>query len=123
MNKRILIIDDVRDIAEAFKKQLDLCGGYDSDIASGGAEALEMASASHYDLLLLDLVMPDVDGIEVLNAIKADPEKYGHVPVIALTNVTAEDTRKEVEGLGADGYVVKTDAEIETVVAELFNRG
>ena len=120
MSKNILIIDDARDIAQAFKKQLDLTGSYEVDTASGGSEGLEKIAAGNFDLVLLDLVMPDIDGIEVLTTIKSDPKKYKDVPVIVSTNVTAEDTRKEIEALGAAGFVVKTDVDIDSVVDGFF---
>ncbi len=122
MNKKILIIDDANDIAEAFKKQLDLSGGYDTDIANGGKQGLEMISGNSYDLVLLDLVMPEVDGIEVLSSLKKSPETYQNVPVIVLTNVTSADTRKEVEDLGVAGFIVKTDTDIDVVIGEFFNK-
>ena len=120
MNKKILIIEDAKDIANAFKKQLELQGGYDIEIAVGGKQGLEMMSQSQFDLILLDLVMPEVDGIEVLKTVKNEPEKYKKAPIMVLTNVTAEDTKKEVESLGIVRFVVKTDADVDEIVEEFF---
>lgn len=120
MNKRILIIDDAQDIANVFKKQLDLLGGYDVDLASGGKQGLEMIESNNYDLVLLDLVMPELDGIEVLRIIKKDTAKYKNPAIIVMTNVTAADTKKVVEELGVVDFVVKTDTDIDMVVSEFF---
>jgi len=94
MNKRILIVDDVKDILEAFRKQLDLTGLYDVEVAIGGKQALEMMAAAKYDLVILDLVMPDLDGIEVLKAVRSQPETYGEAPIIVSSNLTNKDTQE-----------------------------
>ncbi|HEX9804128.1 MAG TPA: response regulator [Candidatus Dojkabacteria bacterium] len=120
MNRKILIIEDEADIANVFKKQLDLKGGYDVDLAPGGGEGLEMMAQNKYDLVLMDLVMPKVDGIEVLKKVNAESEKYNKSPIIALTNITGEDTKKEVENLGVIKFVVKTDVDIDVLVDEFF---
>lgn len=121
MNKRILIIEDEADIANVFKKQLDLKGGFDVDIADGGKEGLNLMKENQYDLVFLDLVMPEVDGIAVLTEIKEKEEEYKKAPIMALTNVTAEDTRSEVEGFGIVRFIVKTDTDIEEAVDEFFS--
>lgn len=109
MNKnRLLIIEDEPPIANAFKKQLTMLGGFSVDIANGGNEGLEKLKKGTYDLVLLDIVMPDIDGIDVLRAIQADKKTYKDVPVMMLTNVTAIEAKKEVEKLGVKGFVVKT---------------
>lgn len=120
MNKRILIIEDEADIANVFRKQLELKGGYDIELADSGKVGLEMMMQNQYDLVFMDLVMPEVDGVEVLRAVKADPAKYNNPKIMALTNVTSEETKKEVEELGALKFVVKTDTDIDVIVDEFF---
>jgi CheY-like chemotaxis protein len=120
MNKKILIVEDANDIAQAFKKQLDLQGGYDVEIAVGGKQGLEMMAGTQYDLILLDLIMPEIDGIEVLRRLKEDPAQYKKAPVIVLTNVTNEETKSEVEAFGISKFIVKTDTDIDVVVNDFF---
>lgn len=120
MNKRILIIEDEADIANVFKKQLGLKGGYDVEIAGSGKVGLEMMSQNPYDLVFMDLVMPEFDGIEVLKAVKTDPAKYNNPKIMALTNVTSEETKTEVMELGALKFIVKTDTDIDLIVDEFF---
>lgn len=120
MNKKILIIEDEEKIANVFKKQLDLKGGFDVEIATGGKQGLTMLEQNQYDLAFLDLVMPEVDGVEVLKTVRNDSAKYKNTPIIALTNVTAADTKQEVEALGAVKFVIKTDTDIEQLVDEFF---
>ena len=120
MSKKILIVDDAPDIANIFKKQLDLGGEYEAEVAYGGVEALEKISTTKFDLVLLDLVMPDKDGIEVFKEMKADEEKYHNTPVIALTNSTSPEVREETKKLGMSGFIVKTDADIDVVLSDFF---
>jgi DNA-binding response OmpR family regulator len=120
MSKKILIIEDEPDISKWFKMQLDLKEGFDVDLASSGNKGLEMISKNQYDLILLDLVMPDIDGIEVMTEIKNNPLKYKNGPIMILTNVTSEARKKELEELGALKFIIKTDVDIEEVVEEFF---
>ncbi len=108
MNKKILLVEDEASIADVFEDQLTF-GGFEVEIASGGAQALEMLKANKYDLMLLDLVMPEVDGLEVLQSIKDKPEEYPKIPTIALSNVTSEDVKKEVESYNLKGYLQKLE--------------
>ncbi len=124
MNKKILLVEDEASIAVVFKDQLTL-GGFDVEIAAGGTQALEMLKTKSYDLMLLDLVMPEVDGLAVLQTIKEKPEEYPKIPTIALTNVTSEDVRKEVEAYNIKGYLsklsLKPQALFETINGALAN--
>lgn len=120
MNRRILIIEDEPDIANVFRKQLELKGGYDVELAQGGQQGLELMMQNPYDLIFMDLVMPEFDGIEVLKAVQADPAKYNSPKIMTLTNVTSEETKKEAEELGALKFIVKTDTDIDVIVDEYF---
>jgi len=83
MSKRILCIEDEPDMTELIRLILAR-HGYDFDSAAGGAEGLRKVRENHPDLILLDLMMPDMDGWEVYQQIKAD-EKTRHTPVIIVT--------------------------------------
>ncbi len=120
MNKKILLVEDEASIADVFKDQLAL-GGFDVEIASGGAQALEMLKANKYDLILLDLVMPDIDGLAVLQAIKEKPEEYHSIPTIALTNVTSDDIRKEVEPYNLKAYLNKLNVKPQMLLETVNN--
>lgn len=120
MSKRILIIEDESDIAHGIKDQLDLHGGFEVDVALGGKQGLEKMAVNQYDLVFLDLIMPEIDGKTVLKTLKDNPEKYIKSPIIALTNVSNEDTKKEVENLGVTKFVIKLLTDIDTVVDEFF---
>jgi CheY-like chemotaxis protein len=119
MKTRVLIVEDEPPIAQAFKKQLTILGGFDVDVASGGEEGLHKLGSNDYDVVLLDIVMPDIDGIDVLKTVRSDTKQYKQTPVIALTNVTADDARKEMADLGVAKFLVKTTVKPEQLIEEI----
>jgi len=99
---RILICDDERDIVSALKIYLE-AEGYECLCSYGGMEALDALEKNEVQLVLLDIMMPGMDGIEVINRIR----ESSNVPVIFLS-AKAEDTDKILGlNLGADDYVTK----------------
>ena len=103
---RILVVDDEVDLAEAVATGLRR-EGYAVDVANGGSEAIERTRWQPYDLICLDLTMPDVDGLEVCRQLRADPPD-GPAPRILM--LTARDAIEDrILGLdsGADDYLVK----------------
>ena len=104
-NTRILIVDDHEDNVEVIRARLE-ARGYQIESAADGEEALERVRACPPDLILLDVMMPRIDGMEVARRIKADDS----LPFIPIIMQTALDTvQHKVEGLdaGADDYVTK----------------
>ena len=100
---KILIIDDN---SKLLQDALPMYG-YEVDVASDGLIGMKMLDIKpDYDLILLDVVMPNLDGWDTLKAIRQN-EKTKHIPIIMLTSVS--ETNKQVSGLkfGADDYVVK----------------
>ena len=102
---KILIVDDGKNIVEAVKYNLEQ-EGFRTLIARDGADALELARRELPDLLLLDWMLPEMDGLEVCRVLKRD-DKTRHIPIVMLT-VKSEETDK-VLGLemGADDYITK----------------
>ena len=101
----ILVVDD--DVlarmtaAQCVKQQ-----GHTAGMAQGGAQALEMLQSDRYDLVLLDLMMPDVDGFEVLTRIKADPRLQG-IPVIMVSGDDDAESMARCIEMGAAGHLPK----------------
>lgn len=118
--RRILIVDDEPDLRMMFKDILSTFG-YKSDEAEDGVECLEKLSKGKYDLILLDLMMPRMDGMEALTRIKENEDKYGKVPVLILTNLTSDIAIKEGFERKADGYLIKTELTPEQVIKEIEN--
>jgi CheY-like chemotaxis protein len=116
MKNKVLVIEDEENIANAFKKQLTILGGFEVDTANGGGEGLKKLSTNQYDIALLDIVMPDIDGLDVLQTVRSDEKKYKQIPIIALTNVTADDAKKNMQNAGVTDYIVKTNVEPEQLI-------
>jgi two-component system response regulator MprA len=106
--RRILVVDDDPMVATTVQRVLRP-EGYDVDVALGGAQALEQARRHRPDLVVLDLMMPDIDGLEVCRQLRAN----GTLPILMLT--ARSGTADRVRGLdtGADDYLVKPFAYAE----------
>ena len=100
---QILVVDDEASIRELLSFNLKK-NGYSVETAADGREAL--AKAAGMDLVLLDIMLPEVDGLEVCRRLKADPQTSG-IPIIMLTAKAEEIDRVLGLELGADDYVVK----------------
>jgi CheY-like chemotaxis protein len=104
-NKKILIVDDEADILTTFSNRLRL-SGYQVVTASEGREALEKVDFEKPDLILLDLMMPGIDGFSVLETLKSDPKRK-RIPVIITSVKFHRDSIDKAAGLGADDYLSK----------------
>ena len=108
--KKILVVDDEKEIAELIEIHL-MSQDYDVQKAKNGVEALKLLEEDHYDLVLLDVMMPKMDGKETLKKIR---EKY-NIPVIMVTAKTSEKDKVEGLTLGADDYVTKPIKPLELI--------
>jgi DNA-binding response OmpR family regulator len=102
---RVLIVDDDPDINEVVQEGLR-SAGYDTVGALTGAEALAEVERRCPDLVLLDQMLPDIDGVEVCRRLRAAPRSR-HVPIVFLTAVGGSEARVRGLALGADDYIVK----------------
>jgi len=103
---RILIVEDERDIAGLIKHTLERNADTEADVAFSGDAALKAMTERPPDLLILDLNLPVVNGLEICRIVKARSD-LKHVPVIMLTARTSEDDRVSGLELGADDYITK----------------
>jgi two-component system alkaline phosphatase synthesis response regulator PhoP len=101
-NKRVLVVDDDAKTVDLVKLYLKR-DGYKVLAADDGAEALKLARESHPDLIVLDLMLPGMDGLEVCRTLREESD----VPIIMLTARTTEDDRLTGLNCGADDYVIK----------------
>jgi CheY-like chemotaxis protein len=104
--RRILIVDDEDDIREVAQVSLELVGHFEVLTASGGRAGVLSARAEMPDAILLDVMMPDMDGPATLSELKADPITRD-IPVIFLTAKTQTAERSRLAGLGAAGILTK----------------
>ena len=102
--EKILIVDDEEEIRNLIKDFL-IKNNFDTDLASNGKEALEklLVKNSNFDLVILDIMMPEVDGIEVIKALR----KISNIPVIFLTSKSEEIDKVLGLEIGADDYITK----------------
>lgn len=118
-NKKILIVEDEMMLRKTLQEKLEK-EGFKTLVAADGEEGLGMALTEHPDLILLDILMPKMDGFAMLREVRKD--KWGkNVPVIVLTNV--DDATRVAEGLqigfiGSYDYLVKSDHTLDEIVTK-----
>jgi len=123
MKEKILIVDDEKDIVKMLDYNLKK-EGFRTVIAHDGEDALRSANKEHPDLVLLDLMLPGRDGLEVCKSLKND-QKTARIPIIMLTAKTQEADKIVGLELGADDYVTKPFSPRELVarIKAVLRRG
>lgn len=114
--KKILIIDDEKDFVYFVKKDLELSGAYVVLGATNGKDGIDLALRQKPDIIVLDVVMPQMGGFEVLSALKANKSTTG-IPVIMLTAVDNDEAKAKALSLYNEDYIVKPVS-----IAELRSR-
>lgn len=104
--KHILIIDDEHDIRAVAQLTLEAVGGWDVSVAVSGAEGLAKAADEQPDVILLDVMMPDIDGIETFRALQANPATRS-IPVILMTAKVQPAEQRRFAELGVAGIIPK----------------
>ena len=104
---RILLVEDEELLRKMYRKKLELA--FEVETAADGEEGLAKAREFKPDLILLDIVMPKLNGMEVLKKIKADPV-INWIPVIMLTNLATGAAIQECLEAGSQGYIIKSDS-------------
>ena len=106
MTRRILIVDDEDDIREVAQVSLELVGHFDVLTAACGRDGVERARSDQPDAILLDVMMPDMDGPSTLAKLRADPATRD-IPVLFLTAKTQSAERSRLAELGVAGILTK----------------
>lgn len=122
MSKKILIVDDERDIVETLKFILE-SEGFNCIVAYDGEDALNLAKSENPDLIVLDVMLPKINGYKVCRLLKFDA-KYKHIPILMVTARTQEEDKIIGEETGANEYITKP-FDIETItklVKEYINQ-
>ncbi len=113
---RVLFVEDDEAIAQMYRLKLEL-DGYEVDVAPDGEIALQMARSSLPDIIFLDIRLPKLDGLDVLEALRADP-KTKQVPVVILSSHSEQELVERGAKLGALDHLIKS----KTTPAKLAGR-
>lgn len=112
--KKLLIVEDDLFLNKVYKKKL-VDAGYEIETLPTGTGVIESLTKSRPDAILLDLIMPEVDGFQVLETLKDKPE-LASIPVIVLSNLGQDADVKKAKDLGAREYLVKSNVTFEKVL-------
>ncbi|HET9481231.1 MAG TPA: response regulator transcription factor [Candidatus Polarisedimenticolia bacterium] len=104
--RRILVVEDEPDLAASLKYNLEKEGGYQVVTAESGEKGLALARQREFDLIILDLMLPGIDGLEVCRALRASADRPG-VPILMLTARVDETDKLIGLEMGADDYLTK----------------
>lgn len=115
--KRILLVEDDDAIANVYLMRLQ-AEGFDVRRVNNGEDALATALSYHPDLVLLDVMMPQVSGFDVLDILRNTPET-ANLKIVMLTALSQESDRERAESLGVDDYLVKSQVVIADVVERI----
>ena len=116
--KKILVVEDDQFLRE-FYQELLTEEGYLVDVAADGEVALEKIRNNDYNLILLDIMLPKKDGIQVLRDLKITPPKTPNLTIVNLTNLGQDAVIKECFNLGAQGYLIKSALNPDEVLQEV----
>lgn len=106
MKKRVLLVEDNDFIRKMYVLKLSKADKFDIVEAADGPTALDVIAQQRVDLMLLDIMMPNMSGLEVLEALK---KQNVQLPVIILSNVMSAETRENAERYGVVDYIIKSD--------------
>lgn len=115
--KRVLVVEDERPLANVLKLKLEH-DGIETVIAQNGKQCMDALASGHFDVILLDMLMPVMNGFQVLDEISKMADK----PVVfALSNLSVTDDQSKVLAMGAKKYFIKSDTPLAVILDEIKN--
>jgi two-component system chemotaxis response regulator CheY len=119
--KNVLIVEDSKAIRSMIRVSLEEAGDFFAVEAGNGFEALKTLPTRTFDLIITDINMPDINGLELIGYVKSNPT-YRNIPLIIVSTEKSEEDKKRGLALGAAGYVVKpfTKDDIRAMVAKVL---
>jgi len=118
---KVLIIDDEKGVLKMYETYLK-SADIEVITASAGEEGMKLAESNKPDVILLDIIMPKINGLDILKNLKASNDTK-NIPVYLLTNLPAECSGDKAKELGAAGYLVKAEYEPKMVVDVIRGAG
>lgn len=115
---KILIVEDDYFIGDIYNRCFKEAG-YEVGLAVTGLQAKEFLKAETYDIILLDIMLPEQNGLEVLKWIRSPGTRCEHTPVFLITNLGQENIIDEAFNVGADGYILKAKVMPEELVSQI----
>ena len=116
--KKILVVEDDQFLRE-FYQELLTAEGYIVDVASDGEIALSKIQNEELDLVLLDIMLPKKDGVQILRDLKLKPAKSPNATIVVLTNLGQDAVIKQCFDLGVNGYLIKSALNPDQVLTEV----
>jgi two-component system chemotaxis response regulator CheY len=115
--KNVLVVEDSKAIRSMIRVSLEEAGGFFAVEAGNGFEALKTLPTRRFDLIITDINMPDINGLELIGFVKSNPE-YKDIPLVIVSTEKSDEDKKRGMALGASGYVEKpfTKQELITTV-------
>ena len=104
--RNVLIVEDSKAIRSMMRVSLEEAGGFFAVEAGNGFEALKTLPTRRFDLIITDINMPDINGLELIGFVKSNPE-YKDIPLVIVSTEKSDEDKKRGLALGASGYVVK----------------
>lgn len=118
MAQRILVVEDDQFLRDLYHELLTQ-EGYEVDLSPDGEDGLAKVSKGDYDLVLLDIMLPKIDGLEILKRLKGQPPEKPNGSIVLLTNLGQDSIIKEGFNLGASGYLIKSSMNPDQVLSEV----
>jgi CheY-like chemotaxis protein len=118
--RKILIAEDDFFIRDIYSKVFSL-SGYEVQVAVDGMDAFEKIKAQQYDMILLDIMMPRMTGIDVLKNVRALTIPAKSTPIFIITNLGQQNVIEQAFKLGMDGYILKSQVSPQQIVDEINN--
>jgi DNA-binding response OmpR family regulator len=120
-SKRILLVEDEQLISEMYGRVIERAG-FELDYAINGHDGIIKAKKNQYDLILLDIMMPGMSGIDVLRNLRGEDGKgLGDTKIVILTNLAQDKASREALEAKADGYLIKADV-VPSKLTKIINK-
>jgi len=122
MKKRILLVEDHPGTIEVMQQELEVLG-YEVTVAENGVKGVEMATSESPDLIVMDIIMPKMDGLQAASQIRKNP-KTKDIPILAATALARPGDREKCLEGGCDGYIAKpfTHKQLGVAIEKLFEK-